>query len=427
MSVAKKNKGAWRWIPFLYFTQGIPYILVVTVSVIMYKRLGISNSDIGLYTSWLYLPWVIKPLWSPLVDLNGTKRQWFLLMQLVVVVAFLGIGLSLPSNAFFTITLAFFWMAAFASATNDIASDGYYMIGLDQKKQSFFIGLRSTFYRLAMVTGQGLLVIFAGFLENKYGDNTKAWSITMITAAVIMLVLTISNFFSAPKFEKSKPLITKEKISFLEVFASFFRKHQIWIALLFILSYRLGESQLVKMASPFLLDGIEVGGLGYSTEAVGTIYGTVGIIMLSLGGIIGGILISRDGLKKWMFPMLLALNLPNLLYAILAYTQTTSLAAVVVTVVLEQFGYGFGFAAFLIYLIYISEGLSKTSHYAIATGFMALGMMLPGMLSGYIQEWLGYDGFFIWVVIAAIPAFIVLQFLDYPSDYGKKSIETDAE
>ena len=426
MSVAKKNKGAWRWIPFLYFTQGIPYILVVTVSVIMYKRLGISNSDIGLYTSWLYLPWVIKPLWSPLVDLNGTKRQWFLLMQLVVVVAFLGIGLSLPSNAFFTITLAFFWMAAFASATNDIASDGYYMIGLDQKKQSFFIGLRSTFYRLAMVTGQGLLVIFAGFLENKYGDNTKAWSITMITAAVIMLVLTISNFFSAPKFEKSKPLITKEKISFLEVFASFFRKHQIWIALLFILSYRLGESQLVKMASPFLLDGIEVGGLGYSTEAVGTIYGTVGIIMLSLGGIIGGILISRDGLKKWMFPMLLALNLPNLLYAILAYTQTTSLAAVVVTVVLEQFGYGFGFAAFLIYLIYISEGLSKTSHYAIATGFMALGMMLPGMLSGYIQEWLGYDGFFIWVVIAAIPAFVVLQFLDYPSDYGKKSIETDA-
>ena len=427
MSVAKKNKGAWRWIPFLYFTQGIPYILVVTVSVIMYKRLGISNSDIGLYTSWLYLPWVIKPLWSPLVDLNGTKRQWFLLMQLVVVVAFLGIGLSLPSNAFFTITLAFFWMAAFASATNDIASDGYYMIGLDQKKQSFFIGLRSTFYRLAMVTGQGLLVIFAGFLENKYGDNTKAWSITMITAAVIMLVLTISNFFSAPKFEKSKPLITKEKISFLEVFASFFRKHQIWIALLFILSYRLGESQLVKMASPFLLDGIDVGGLGYSTEAVGTIYGTVGIIMLSLGGIIGGILISRDGLKKWMFPMLLALNLPNLLYAILAYTQTTSLAAVVVTVVLEQFGYGFGFAAFLIYLIYISEGLSKTSHYAIATGFMALGMMLPGMLSGYIQEWLGYDGFFIWVVIAAIPAFVVLQFLDYPSDYGKKSIETDAE
>lgn len=426
MSVAKKNKRAWTWIPFLYFTQGLPYILVVTVSVIMYKRLGISNSDIGLYTSWLYLPWVIKPLWSPFVDLNGTKRQWFLAMQLIVAIAFLGIGLTLPSNDFFTITLSFFWMAAFASATNDIAADGYYMIGLDQKKQSFFIGLRSTFYRLAMVTGQGLLVIFAGFLENKYGDNTKAWSMTMITAAIIMLILTISNFFSAPKFEIPQKSQASKNMGFLEIFSSFFRKHQIGIALLFILTYRLGESQLVKMASPFLLDSIELGGLNYSTEAVGTIYGTVGIIMLSLGGIIGGILISKDGLKKWMLPMLLALNLPNVFYAILAYTQTTSLFAVVGTVVLEQFGYGFGFAAFLIYLIYISEGLSKTSHYAIATGFMALGMMLPGMVSGYIQEWLGYDGFFLWVVVAALPAFLILKYLDYPEDYGKKSNNSDA-
>lgn len=425
MNVAPKDKNAWVWIPFLYFTQGIPYILVVTVSVIMYKRLGIGNAEIGLYTSWLYLPWVIKPLWSPLVDLNGTKRKWFLAMQLVVSLAFLGIGLFLPSNAFFIITLAFFWMAAFASATNDIASDGYYMIGLTQKKQSFFIGLRSTFYRLAMVTGQGLLVIFAGFLENKYGDNTKAWSMTMICAAVLMLALTVSNFFAAPKFEETKVEKGEKPAGFLEVFATFFKKKEIGWALLFILTYRLGESQLVKMASPFLLDKLEVGGLAYSTEAVGTIYGTVGIIMLSLGGIVGGILISKDGLKKWMLPMLLALNLPNALYALLATTQTTSLFAVVGTVVIEQFGYGFGFAAFMMYLIYVAEGASKTSHYAIATGFMALGMMLPGMLSGYIQEWLGYGGFFIWVVIAALPAFIVLQYLKYPADYGKKTVETD--
>ena len=317
-------------------------------------------------------------------------------------------------------------MAAFASATNDIASDGYYMIGLTQKKQSFFIGLRSTFYRLAMVTGQGLLVIFAGFLENKYGDNTKAWSLTMICTAVLMLLLTLTNFFVTPKFESNTETESKKPESFLQVFISFFEKKQIWVALLFILTYRLGESQLVKMASPFLLDELEVGGLAYSTEAVGTIYGTVGIIMLSLGGIVGGILISRDGLRKWMLPMLLALNLPNALYAILAYTQSTSLVAVVGTVVLEQFGYGFGFAAFLIFLIYISEGISKTSHYAIATGFMALGMMLPGMLSGYIQEWLGYDGFFLWVVIAALPAFIVLRYLDYPADYGKKTNDADA-
>ncbi|WP_298793761.1 MFS transporter [uncultured Allomuricauda sp.] len=425
MSSIAKDKGAWAWIPILYFTQGIPYILVVVVSVIMYKRLGIGNAEIGLYTSWLYLPWVLKPLWSPLVDLNGTKRKWFLAMQLVVALSFLGIGIFLPSNSFFIITLAFFWMAAFASATNDIASDGYYMIGLTQKKQSFFIGLRSTFYRLAMVTGQGLLVIFAGFLENKYGDNTKAWSMTMICAAVLMLLLTISNFFAAPKFEQSSDKPQEKPAGFLDVFASFFKKEQIWIALAFILTYRLGESQLVKMASPFLLDSLEVGGLAYSTEAVGTIYGTVGVIMLSLGGILGGILISRDGLKKWMLPMMLALNLPNVLYALLAFTQSTSLFAVVGTVVLEQFGYGFGFAAFLIYLIYISEGISKTSHYAIATGFMALGMMLPGMLSGYVQEWLGYDGFFFWVVIAALPAFLILKFLKYPEDYGKKSNSID--
>ncbi|SDQ60362.1 MFS transporter [Flagellimonas zhangzhouensis] len=423
MNVAPKDKNAWLWIPFLYFTQGIPYILVVTVSVIMYKRLGIGNAEIGLYTSWLYLPWVIKPLWSPIVDLNGTKRKWFLSMQLVISLAFLGIGLFLPSNSFFTITLAFFWMAAFASATNDIASDGYYMIGLTQKKQSFFIGLRSTFYRLAMVTGQGLLVIFAGYMENKYGDNTKAWSITMICAAVLMIALTISNFFTTPKFEESNTESKEKPAGFFEVFASFFKKHQIGLVLIFILTYRLGESQLVKMASPFLLDKLAVGGLAYSTEAVGTIYGTVGIIMLSLGGILGGILISRDGLKKWMLPMLLALNLPNALYAVLAITQTTSLYAVVGTVVIEQFGYGFGFAAFMMYLIYVAEGASKTSHYAIATGFMALGMMLPGMLSGYIQEWLGYDGFFIWVVIAALPAFFVLRFLKYPADYGKKTAE----
>ncbi|WP_343485865.1 MFS transporter [Allomuricauda sp. d1] len=425
MTGIPKNKNAWYWVPLLYFTQGIPYIMVVTVSVIMYKRLGISNADIGLYTSWLYLPWVIKPLWSPFVDLKSTKRNWFLLMQLIISLAFLGIGLTLQTNIFFVTTLACFWMAAFASATHDIAADGYYLIGLTEKKQSFFIGVRSTFYRLAMITGQGLLVILAGFLENQYGDNAKAWSMTMICAAVLMLALTISNFFATPKFESAFSKSLEKPTSFFEVFASFFKKKQIWLGLAFVLTYRLGESQLVKMASPFLLDEKEAGGLALSTEAVGTIYGTVGLIMLSLGGILGGILISRDGLKKWMLPMILALNLPNVLYAILAITKTSSLVAVVGTVVLEQFGYGFGFAAFLMYLIYLAEGASKTSHYAIATGFMALGMMLPGMISGYVQEWLGYGGFFIWVVIAAIPAIILLQFLKYPADYGKKSTVND--
>jgi PAT family beta-lactamase induction signal transducer AmpG len=417
----QKDKWAWAWVPVLYFTQGLPYVLVVTVSVIMYKKLGVSNEDIGLYTSLLYLPWVLKPLWSPFVDLKSTKRNWFLGMQLLIAIALLGVGLTLPTNLFFTTTLACFWMAAFASATNDIASDGYYMIGLTEQKQSFFVGMRSTFYRLAMVTGEGLIVVLAGFLENKYGDNTKAWSITMTAAAFLMLALTVANFFVTPKYESSTAISKDRPEGFLAVFASFFKKKNIGIALAFILTFRLGESQLVKMAAPFLLDAPDKGGLGYSTEQLGTIFGTVGVIFLSIGGILGGILISRDGLKKWMLPMVLSLNVSNILYAILAMTDTTNIYAVTATVVFEKFGYGFGFAAFLMYLIYVAEGKSKTSHYAIATGFMALGMMLPGMISGYMQQWLGYGGFFVWVVIAALPALFLLNFLKYPADFGKKS------
>ncbi len=410
----------WYWVPPLYLTEGIPYVLIITVSVIMYKNLGVDNSAIGLYTSFLYLPWVIKPFWSPLVDLYGTKRKWFLAMQLVLSLAFLGVGLSLPTNQFFIISLAFFWLASFASATNDIASDGFYLLALKEEQQSFFIGLRSTFYRVAMVTGQGLFVIFAGYLEVKYGDNTKAWSLTMVLIAALMFILTLVNFLVTPNVEKAKDYIKEESLTFWKVFESFFRKKEIWAALAFILFYRLGESQLVKMASPFLLDGRDVGGLALSTSDVGLIYGTFGIIALSLGGIIGGIVISRDGLGKWMLPMILALNVPNFFYYILAYFQPESAFYAGAVVVIEQLGYGFGFAAFMMYLIYVSEGPSKTSHYAIATGFMALGMMLPGMASGFIQEALGYPGFFIWIVIAAFPGILMVRYVKFPYEYGKK-------
>jgi len=410
----------WYWVPPLYLTEGIPYVLIITVSVIMYKNLGVENSDIGLYTSFLYLPWVIKPFWSPFVDLYGTKRKWFLAMQLVLSIAFLGVGLSLPTNQFFVISLAFFWLASFASATNDIASDGFYLLALKEEQQSFFIGLRSTFYRVAMVTGQGLFVIFAGYLEVKYGDNTKAWSLTMVMIAALMFILTLVNFLVTPNVEKAKDYIKEESLTFWKVFESFFRKKEIWTALAFILFYRLGESQLVKMASPFLLDSREVGGLALSTSDVGLIYGTFGIIALSLGGIIGGIVISKDGLGKWMLPMILALNVPNFFYYVLAYFQPESSFYAGVVVVIEQLGYGFGFAAFMMYLIYVSEGPSKTSHYAIATGFMALGMMLPGMASGFIQEALGYPGFFIWIVIAAFPGILMVRYVKFPYEYGKK-------
>ncbi len=420
MTEQQIDKRPWAWVPSLYFTEGLPYVIIISLSVIMYKKLGISNADIGIYTSWLYLPWVIKPLWSPIVDLKSTKRKWFLGMQLLVAIAFLGVGLMLPTNNFFILSIACFWIAAFASATNDIASDGYYLIALSEKKQSFFLGVRSTFYRLAMVTGQGLLVVVAGFLESHYGDNQKAWSFTMIIIAVLMIALTLANLFATPKVESDINTIKKEKISFIDVFITFFQKKYIWISLAFILVYRLGESQLVKMASPFLLDSTETGGLALSTAEVGTIYGTFGIIALTIGGILGGIVISMHGLKKWMLPMILALNLPNLLYALLAFWQPSSVVFATSVVIIEQFGYGFGFAAYLMFLIYVAEGVSKTSHYAIATGFMALGMMLPGMLSGIIQEFLGYTGFFFWVALSAIPGILLTWFIKYPTDYGKK-------
>lgn len=419
----KIDSKPWFWIPVLNFASGLPYAIIISVSVIMYKNLGISNEDIGIYTSLLYLPWVIKPLWSPFIDLYSTKRKWFLTMQLLISIAFLIVGLTIPMSNFFVLSLAIFWVAAFASASNDVASDGFYMLALAKEQQSFFLGIRSTFYRLSLLTGNGLIVIIAGFLEQKYGDKTKAWSYTMVIVGFIMAAITIYNYFSTPRIE-TKVLEDKSestpKISFGTVFVSFFQKKQIGLVLSFILLFRLGESQLLKMLTPFLLDEKSLGGMGLTTEDIGLIYGTFGVSALVIGGILGGIAISKNGLGKWMLPMILTMHLPIIGFILLSHFHPESIFYVYATVICEQFGYGFGFAAFMMFLIYVAEGESKTSHYSIATGFMALGMMLPGMLSGYIQEYLGYASFFIWVLCATIPGLILSFFLIFPKDFGKK-------
>ncbi len=411
----------WYWIPLLNFASGFPYVIIISVSVLMYKNLGISNEDIGLYTSLLYLPWVIKPLWSPFIDLHSTKRKWFLSMQLFISVAFLIVGFIIPTSQFFILSLAIFWVAAFASASNDVASDGFYMLALTKDQQSFFLGIRSTFYRASMLTGNGLIILLAGYLEHRFNDNQKAWSYTMIVVGLIMTFLTIYNYFLTPKTEL--PIVTgkSEEKNFATVFASFFKKKQIGLVLTFILLFRLGESQLLKMLTPFLVDKVDVGGLGLATEDVGIIYGTFGLIALTIGGILGGIAISKHGLGKWMLPMILTMHLPIIGFILLAHFHPASVYYIYLVVILEQFGYGFGFAAFMMFLIYVAEGESKTSHYSIATGFMALGMMLPGMLSGYIQEYLGYGNFFIWVLMATIPGLVLSLFLIYPKDFGKKT------
>lgn len=589
MEDSKEQAGgrtrAWLWVPSLYFAEGIPYVLVMTLSVIFYKRMGISNAEIALYTSWLYLPWVIKPFWSPVVDILKTKRFWILVMQLFVGAGLAGVALTIPASRFFQYTLAFFWLVAFGSATHDIAADGFYMLGLTKHDQAFFVGIRSTFYRLAMLTGQGLLVILAGHFEAKTGlppvevevvttsaqpavpafspgditlrsepatacffagervtigtgavpadsaiklmeaveqwnrehgfysgeeqpalrwemegrtgnlgftwfhlsrrpeegerivlnfsfergdksiallrnyrfefDETNwdvpafalfqadpkldrttyatftglsgnirlAWSVVFGVIAVFFALFFLYHRFILPRPKEDVPRGNREGEflkEFLIIFAEFFAKKRIGVILLFLLVYRLGESQLVKMASPFLLDPAETGGIGLTTGDVGLIYGTIGIIALTAGGIIGGIAASGKGLRYWLWWMAIAMNLPNLVYVFLSQVQPSSLWVVGASVAVEQFGYGFGFTAYMLYMIYVSEGRHKTAHFAITTGFMALGMMLPGMISGWIQEMIGYQHFFIWVVCCTIPGFLIIPFLQIDPSFGRK-------
>lgn len=607
-----KSRSTWAWIPSLYFAEGLPYVVVMTVSVIMYKRLGISNTDIALYTSWLYIPWVIKPFWSPVVDLLKTKRWWIIIMQLFIGAGLGGVALTIPLPAFFKFTLAFFWLLAFSSATHDIAADGFYMLGLDENKQAYFIGIRSTFYRLAMITGQGLLIILAGYIEsntglkpvnfsistqkevtewqiperevlseiaesdrffiltetdiklgiNKLGkeksaeikkwahesnlkndfilaeekleestslwikyisnplkeklkasfntnqkevvsdkkgnlavvgirlssppengesivinfDRSKgnknlsliegkrmtftndnwnktawmvieadaksdkimtatfiglsgnislAWSVTFYTLAALFIIFFIYHRFILPKPLSDKAVSEGKNMikEFMDTFVSFFKKDNIGIAISFFLLYRLGESQLVKLASPFLLDSRELGGLGLTTGDVGVIYGTIGIIFLTIGGILGGWVASKHGLKYWIWWMAIAINLPNLTYVYLSIFTPESFWLISSSIALEQFGYGFGFTAFMLYMIYFAEGKNKTAHYAICTGLMALGMMIPGMISGWLQEIIGYQNFFIWVMICTIPGFIIIKFLKIETEFGIKKTD----
>ena len=614
MTAQAKNRSPWAWIPSLYLAEGLPYVAVNIVSVIMYKRMGISNADIALYTSLLYLPWVIKPLWSPLVDMLKTKRWWIVVTQLVMALGFASIALTIPASLFFKITLAFFWLLAFGSATHDIAADGFYMLGLDTNKQAKYVGIRSTFYRVATITGQGLLVILAGFLESSSGREpvsifieaspdysktvlempriseapesrsdlyfylehdslkistqtvdrdslsilldsvrtsnlgygfvqpeeikikSKGWwatkvseplgvwirdnfgekrgSIASVTGSVAVVPVRLSGspepgekvvlntvlkkgdksialiqgghlVFNESNWDKpaymvfqaDSKLTTSTSVSyeglsgnipmswavtffvlsglffvfsfwhrfilprpdsdtpredlkpsdvlreFGQTFATFFRKPQVGVALFFMLTYRFAEAQLLKLINPFLLDPIDKGGLGLTTGEVGLVYGTIGIIGLTLGGIIGGVVAAAGGLKKWLWPMTLSMLLTAATFLYLSFTQTDNLLVINICVFVEQFGYGFGFTAYMLYLIYFSDGKYKTAHYAICTGFMALGMMLPGMFAGWLQEQLGYNHFFLWVMICSVVPLIAVALLKIDPQFGKKSVK----
>ena len=421
--------SAWRWVPSLYFGQGVPYVVVMALSVVMYKNLGISNTDIALYTSWLYLPWVIKPLWSPVVDMLRTKRLWIVTLQLAIGAAFALVALTLPMPHFFQMTLAVFWLLAFSSATHDIAADGFYMLALEEHRQAAFVGVRSTFYRVATIAGQGGLVFVAGTLGEHTGNVTLAWSIVFCILAGMFFVLFAWHRFALPRPEGDRPSVegTRPLEGFLHAFASFFRRGDIWIVLGFLLLFRFGEAQALKLVAPFLLDPASQGGLGLTTADVGLVYGTFGVLALTLGGLLGGYVISLHGLKRWLWPMLLSVHLPNLAFVYLAYAMPTDIVLITIAIAVEQFGYGFGFAAYLLFMIMVAGsqegGRHKTAHYAICTGFMALGMMLPGMASGWIQEQLGYQRFFVWVCIATLPSLAVAALVRIDPEFGRKGRE----
>ncbi|MBP3563962.1 MAG: MFS transporter [Bacteroidales bacterium] len=435
----KTSKGIspWVWIPTLYFAEGIPYFIVNNISVVMFNNMGMSKGDMALYTSMLYLPWVIKPLWSPFVDILKTKRWWILAMQIIMSVAFALTAFTLPhpsaeviaaggtSVSLFTVTLVLFWITAFASATHDIAADGFYMHALEAGDQAVFVGIRSTFYRLSSIFGQGVLVVIAGYLEQRLADIPQAWTITLTGCSLLFCCITLWHIFRLPK--PSSDMLRDDRMTaadivreFVRTFVTFFRKKHVWIALTFMLLYRLPEAFLVKMMNPFLLDSQAEGGLGLSTASVGLVYGTVGTLALTLGGILGGIAASRWGLKRSLWPMALSLTLPCLSFVFLAAFQPQNMLLISSCVALDQFGYGFGFTAYMLYLMYFSEGEFKTAHYSLCTAFMALSMMLPGMVAGYIQEAIGYVHFFGFVMVCCLVTVFVTFMLKVDPEYGKK-------
>ena len=416
-------RASWAWVPTLYFAEGLPYVLVVTVSAIMFKQLGISNADVALYTSWLYLPWVIKPFWSPFVDLVKTKRWWLLLTQVILGAGLAGVALTLNTTNFFRWSLAIMWLLAFSSATHDISIDGFYMLGLDEGEQSLFVGIRNTAYRIAMIAGQGGLLILVGQFEKLFGSTVRAWSLGFLVAGGLMILLWLYHSYILPHPVAdcttgiSGSNILKE---FGMTFVSYFQKPHILPALLFILLFRFPEAQLGKIAPLFLVDSTAAGGLALTTGQIGFAQGTLGVIGLLLGGILGGITLSRFGLKKCIWYMVAAISVPDLVYVYLSWFPTQNMALVSTCIFIEQMGYGFGFTAYTLFLMYFARGEHQTSHYAISTGIMALGMMLPGMISGILQESMGYRTFFIWVIACCAVTCVVSALIKYEPDFGKK-------
>lgn len=416
------------WVPSLYFAEGVPNVVVVTVALVMYENLGLSNTEVALYTSWLYLPWVIKPFWSPIVDVLKQKRWWILAMQFMVGLSLAGVAYTIDAPDFVQTTLAFFWLMAFSSATHDIAADGFYMLGLTTHEQSLFVGIRSTFYRFATIGAQGGLLAFADSMQTVGGCTIQeAWKWTFGLTAFVFLVLFFWHNFSLPKVENKKVESLEKDTNIakgaLQTLVTFFSKPYVITAIIFMLLYRFPEALLVKIAPLFLMDSFAEGGLALTKMDLALAQGTIGVIGLTLGGIVGGVAIAKYGFKRCLWWMVGAITLPHAVYVLLSYTQVSDMWVVSTAVGFEQFGYGFGFTAYMMYMIYFSDGPSKTTHYALCTAFMALSMLLPGMIAGWLQEQLGYFTFFVLVLGLTPLTCIAAAMIRVKKDFGKKDSE----
>lgn len=420
----QNKNNAWLWIPTLYFASGLPYHAITSISDIMYKDMGIGNAQIAMYTSLLLIPWTIKPLWSPIVEMISTRRKWTLISQLLLAICFAVIALVIPSEYFLLLTLVAFFIGAFVSSTHDIALDGFYMLALPQEKQSFFSGIRNTFYRIATVFSSGVLVMIANRIAEKSGNGQTGWSATFAITGAIMLALYLYHKKAVPSPASDTARTTssiKDAFSnYGDIISSYFQKPGIWQALLFLLLFRFPEAQLAKMGKLFLMDSAAQGGLALDKGEIGLIYGVIGVIGLIIGGIVGGICISRKGLKYWLWPMVVAISLPDAVYIYMSSALPQDMTVISSCIFIEQLGYGFGFTAYTLYMIYFAQGKYPTAHFAISTAFMSLGMMLPGMFAGKLQESMGYENFFIWVTACTLITFIVSALVKIDPNFGKR-------
>ncbi len=413
MTAKAESRSPWSYVPTTYFAEGLPYMIVNSLAVIIYKKMGVSNTLIAFWTSWLYLPWVIKMLWGPLIDMYSTKRSWIAWTQALMAVAIATAALSLRTPHFLYVSMVCFMGVAFLSATHDIAVDGFYMLSMDDKKQAFFVGIRAFCYRLAMLFSSGVLVMLAGRIETRTGNIQDSWTQVLLLAAAIMGLLFVYHrvWLPYPAVDKPDEAKASQLAEFGEIFSAYFKLENVGIGLAFILTYRFGEAMLLKLAAPFLLDTAEAGGMALTTSQVGIAYGTIGLGSLIIGGLLGGWIISRYGLKRTIWPLAFMLNAPDLVYVYMSYHQALPTDFIYTLVAVEQFGYGLGTTAFMFYMIQLTGEKYKTAHFAISTGIMALGMMVPGFISGKLQDLVGYPKFFIIVCFATIPGMLLIPFL----------------